>query len=164
MDSVLKNRPLLRCEPGYGAIICLTCNNAFPKTPIIHHLRRSHHILADLYRPILECFEHETLAKDWSNLSRPIDGSAPIEGLKIRTGYGCMECGFRTTSDHVIKGHSKCGRRVHRVHLQCWNSQGAPAYWIVTSPAQDSIIANGSQVGSFHSRSKPCFVIYLLTT
>ena len=142
MDSVLvlKNRPLLRCEPGYGAIICLTWNNAFPKTSIIHHLRRSHHILADLYRPILESFQHEALAEDWLNLSRPADGSTPIEGLKIRPGYACMGCGFRITSDHVIKGHSKCGRQVHQVLLQCWNLQDDAVYWIIISSSMHTAV------------------------
>ena len=141
MDSILlNNRPLLRCEAEYGVIVCLTCNNAFPKKPIIHHLRHSHHILANLYRSILESFRHETLAENWSNLSsrRFIDESAPIEGLKIRLGYACMRCGFRTTSDHVIKGHSKCRRRVRRADLQCWNPSDDDVYWIMITPSSSS--------------------------
>ena len=154
MEPVLENRPLIRCEPQYGAIVCLTCNNAFPKTSIARHLRDTHHFRIDLYRPILESIHKQhgkTLADDWSKLklSRPIDGSAPIEGLKIRPGYACTGCEHRTTGDYVVRGHSNCARAFRRVDLQCWNMNGAPAYWIVC-PSQEPPIVNGSsQAGTF---------------
>ena len=84
---LLKDRPLLRSEPEYGALICLTCNNGFPQKPIVRHLNGGHGFTIDLYRPILRSFELETLAEDWGDLRRPIDGSAPIEGLKVWPGY-----------------------------------------------------------------------------
>src|SRR5208282_3455008 len=121
------------------------------------HLNHRHGFTIDLYGRILRPFEREALAEDWKNLRRPSDESAPIEGLKIRTGYACTGCGHRTISPYIAKGHWKCGGQVRRVHLQCWNSQGTPAYWIVTPSAQDPVTANGSQAGSFHSRSKSCF-------
>jgi hypothetical protein len=152
---VLENRSLLRCEPEYGALVCLTCNNAFPRNRIVVHLNHRHGFTIDLYGRILRPFEHETLAEDWGNLRRPFDGSAPIEGLKIRPGYTCMGCGHRTTSPYIAQKHLKCGEEVRRVDLQCCNSQGDSAYWIVI-PSTQVPIANGSQVGSFHSRSKPC--------
>src|SRR5436190_1425995 len=111
MDSVLTNRPLVRCEPQYGAIICLTCNNGFPKKGIARHLG-GHHIPVNVYGPTVESLQEETLAKDWSNLSRPINESAPIEGLRVRPGFVCMKCGYQTTSPQVIKRHSKCGQMV----------------------------------------------------
>ena len=161
MDSVLQHRPLLRCEPEYGAIVCLTCNNGFPKTRIARHLRDTHHFSIDVYAPILESFRQqhgEALADDWSKLklSRPADGSASIEGLKVRPGYACTGCEHRTTGDYVVKGHSKCARAFRRVDLQCWNMNGAPAYWIVVAPppppvgSMDTTAANGpfiSQTG-----------------
>jgi hypothetical protein len=155
MDSLLEHRALLRCESQYGAIVCLVCNNGFPKTSITRHLTGAHRCLSDVYGPILQSFPLRNLAEDWSKLSRPIDESAPIEGLKIRPGYVCMACGDRTTSDSVIKGHSKCGRQVRRVDLQCWNMNGAPAYWIVIVPSMKSMdaVTNDpftSQTGTIH--------------
>ena len=130
---VLKKCPLLRCESEYGALFCLTCNNGFPRKRIIRHLNNRHRFTIDLYRPALRPFECEALAEEWKNLLRPVDRSAPIEGLNIHTGYACMRCGLRTTSDHVVKKHLKC-EPVHRVHLQYWNPNDAPQYWIVVLP------------------------------
>src|SRR6266496_741453 len=39
---VLEKRPLLRCEPEFGALICLTCNNGFPRNRIVRHLNARH--------------------------------------------------------------------------------------------------------------------------
>lgn len=39
---VLENRPLHRSEPEYGALICLTCNNGFPRKSIVRHLNGGH--------------------------------------------------------------------------------------------------------------------------
>src|SRR5208282_557668 len=88
---VLEKRPLLRCEPQYGALICLTCNNGFPRDRIVRHLNARHGLTIDLYRPALRPFEHEALAEGWGDLLRPSDESAPIEGLKVRPGYACTE-------------------------------------------------------------------------
>ncbi len=86
-NSVLPNRPLLRCEPQYGALVCLECNNGYPRGPIGRHLAEQHHISVKVYQPVLwQSFEHVSLAEDWEDLSRPPDGSAPIEGLEIRDG------------------------------------------------------------------------------
>ena len=73
---VLESRPLLRCEPEHGALVCLTCNNGFPRKPIIRHLNHSHGFMMDLYRPILKPYEREALTEDWENLRRPSDESA----------------------------------------------------------------------------------------
>ena len=148
MDSVLENRPLIRCESEYDVIVCLICNNGFPKTRIARHLRDTHHFRIDVYGPALEPFcqqekkekkkkKKETpAANDWLKLkhSRLADGTAAIEGLKIRPGYACTGCRHRTTGDFVVKGHSNCARAFRRVDLQCWNMNGAPAYWIVVAP------------------------------
>src|SRR6266496_2238882 len=130
MESVPQNHLPLRCEPEYGAIVCFGCNHGFPEKSIARHVSSRHDIFVDVYGPILESFQHETLAKGWSDLSRPADGSAPIEGLEIEPGVVCIKCGFRTTGGHVAKKHcSKCGP-FRRVDLQCWNPNGAPKYWI----------------------------------
>ncbi len=69
MESVPQNHLPLRCEPEYGAIVCLGCNHGFPEKSIARHVS-SHDIFVDVYGPILESFQHETLAKDWSDLSQ----------------------------------------------------------------------------------------------
>ncbi len=94
------------------------------------------------------------MAEDWENLHHPSDGSAPIEGLKIRTGYACSVCGHRTTSHQIAKEHLKCGG-LHQVHLQCWNVSGAPKFWIITPALRQMETAADtpftSQAGSFFS-------------
>jgi hypothetical protein len=149
-DRILETLPLLRSEPEYGALICLTCNNGYPWKRIVRHLN-THEIKIDLYGPILKSFECEDLAKDWENIRRPVDGSAAIEGLRIRRGHVCMGCGHKTTSDSTPKKHFECGGEYRPVSLQCWNRISDPVYWIVTPPQQEpadnaSFI---SQAGSF---------------
>ena len=131
VDSIIEHHPLLRCEPKYGAIVCLECNNDFPSKRIALYLSKTHRISKKLYGPILQSLRQETLAQDWENLHHPSHGSTPIEGLKVRMGYTCMRCDHRTTSDGVARGHLKC-KQLHRVHLQCWNPSAARKYWTVT--------------------------------
>jgi hypothetical protein len=90
---VLQAGSLLRSEPRYHALVCLEYNNGFPRGEInIHHLRCKHGLKADVYRPALAPFEHESLTERWSGLCHPTDKSAPIERLKMRPGYVCTRC------------------------------------------------------------------------
>ena len=147
----LQTRPLLRCEPEYGALVCLKCNNGFPRGKIVRHLNSIHHITVDVYLPALRPFEHIPLAKDWADLRHPPNQSAPIEELKVRHGFACTKCGHLTRSKRAAKEHlNKCGE-VRQVHLQCWNLSAEPTYWIVTPPPPTS---NGNQqAGSFTLQS-----------
>ena len=119
-EPILEDGPLLRCEPEYDAIICFKCNNDFLNSQIITHLNK-HHITHKLYGPILATFPREMLANDWENLGRPSNGSAPIEGLKVRSGYACIGCDILTTSEELSRTHLKSCGQIDRVHLQCWN-------------------------------------------
>jgi hypothetical protein len=154
-DSLLlENRPLLRCEPEHGAVICLTCNNGYPLKRVSRHLTSSHHFPKSLYSSIIQSFEAEIHTEEWKDLSHPIDGSTPIEGLQVRDGYVCMTCGFRTTGDENARKHLKCGP-MHRVHLQCWNRSSASKCWIVAPPPtpMHAVTADGPialQTGMIH--------------
>lgn len=64
IDPALENRPVLHCEPEYGALVCLDCNNGFPRKRIVLHLDRRRSFTIDLYRSILKPFEREALAED----------------------------------------------------------------------------------------------------
>ena len=134
---------MLHFEREYGALVCLKCSNGFPRKAIVKHLRVQHKLKRDMYRPILEPFAHESVAEDWGNLRHPADGSAPIEGLKTRVGYVCTACHHRTTSEATADDHVKCGGQVFRVLVQCWNSTGDAAYWVVIPP-QESAAADGA--------------------
>ena len=131
---VLKDSPLVRCEPQYGAIVCLGCNNGYPWSRIASHFSHARHASSKIYEPILKTLPHETLANDWENLRRPSDNSPPIEGLQIRVGYVCRGCDYRTTSDQTARKHSKCAGRVDQVHLQSWNPTASRTFWIVSEP------------------------------
>jgi Orsellinic acid/F9775 biosynthesis cluster protein D len=133
-ECILQKRPVLHFERKYGALVCLECNNGFPRKAIIKHFRVKHKFKCDTYRPILKAFAREPLAKDWKDLRRPADGSAPIEGLRMRVGYVCTACHHRTTSEEIADDHLKCGGQVLHVLLQCWNSSGDGAYWVVIPP------------------------------
>lgn len=132
-NSLLTTRPLLRCERQYGALICLTCNNGFPLNSVRDHLSGCHHFPKKLYEPVVQSFEHETLAKNWKDLPHPVNGIAPIEGLKISPGFTCTGCGCLSISHQIVRGHSKCGGEIRQVDLQRWNPgpHGAPSYWSV---------------------------------
>ena len=173
---LLENRPLIRCEPAYGAIVCLTCNNGFPLKKVSRHLRDAdaHHYAKSLYSSTVQSFGREIQTEDWKDLSRPIDGSTLIEGLKVRKGHLCTGCGHRTTSDQTAHGHLKCGP-TRPVDLQCWNRNGAPEFWIVASPpttttpthaattADSTSTTIAPQTGLFvHSFSFQCFNYYVL--
>src|SRR5436190_23015810 len=88
IDLPLPIQPLLRYESNYHALICLTCNNGYTRKSIVRHLN-SHGIKSNEYGPILKSFERESLANDWTDLHIPSNGSTPIEGLKLRTGWVC---------------------------------------------------------------------------
>jgi hypothetical protein len=153
-DSVLLKHPVIRFEPQYDALVCLECNNDFPRKPIIKHLRNKHEIKRDTYQPILEPLARGPVAKDWENLRHPADKSAPIEGLKTRVGYVCTVCDHRTTSKNIADDHVKCGGQILPVVLQCWNSSGDRAYWIVIPQESSTTAADGglvSQAGASHS-------------
>jgi hypothetical protein len=114
---VLQERPLLRSELRYGALVCLQCNNAFPRG---RHLCRRHHLKADVHRPALRPFEREPLAETWVDLGHPPDESAPIEGLEMRPGFACTRCNHLNTSEDIARSHLKCGeQQVRWVHLHC---------------------------------------------
>lgn len=134
LDCILQQRPMLRFEREYRALVCLECNNGFPRKAIVRHFRVKHKFKRDTYRPILEPFAREPVAKDWEDLRHPADGSPPIDGLKTRVGYVCTACHHRTTSEEIAHDHLKCGGQVLRVLLQCWNSTGDGAYWVVIPP------------------------------
>ena len=91
LDYLLNTRPLLCVEPRYGAFVCLTCENGFPRRYIIRHLRT--HFKLDVYGPALKSFEHVALALDWNDLRHPPDELPLIQGLKVKRGYLCLRCG-----------------------------------------------------------------------
>ena len=143
---ILEDAPLLRCEPEYGAIVCLKCHNGFPLNPIVKHLTSKHRIFNDIYGPVLQSLPREKLAADWEKLIRPANGSALIEGLQVRSGYVCTACNCLTISDETAREHRKCGGQVNRVQLQCWNSGHDSGFWIVSEPTssvRDSSISAG---------------------
>src|SRR5215471_10985456 len=85
--------------------------------------------MIDEYGPAIQAFQHISLAEDWEQLTRPADGSTPIEGLKIRPGLVC-ECGFKT----IGKTHSGCKKHRRHVQVQCWNISRSRTCWIVNDP------------------------------
>jgi hypothetical protein len=156
---LLPNRPLLRCEPKYGAVICLTCHNGYPLKPLSRHLQDHHHILKKDYGPIIQSLEREIHSQDWADLSYPINGSTLIEGLQFQNGYLCTGCGHRTINDQIAQKHKKCGAAVNRVLLQCWNTNGATEYWVATRLTQ---VTADRETGSSHSFILMLFVFDVL--
>jgi len=135
--SLLTERPLLRCEHQYGALIWLQCESAFPTSRIGFHFTRHHHYPPKIYRKILQPFDRHwhSLAENWDDLWYSEEWMVPIEELKVRAGYACMECGARTTNKATArKYYSKCAGDVVQAHLQCWNKTGALKYWTVIVP------------------------------
>jgi len=139
-------RPV-RAEPKYGAIICVPCGNGYPLNAIHLHLRRTpHHVRKPRRVEWLMGLEPPTFAVDWTDLKTPDDGIIPIQGVKVRAGYACKHCTFRTCSQKNIRRHIAATHpsvnAFERVHLQCWNSTNADRYWIVRS-SSDELTGSG---------------------
>jgi len=130
-------RPL-SAELQYGAIICISCGNGYPLSAIDQHLKRTPHFVCKPLRiKWLKDLEPPTFAATWTDLKTPEDGTIPIEGVKVRAGYACKHCTFRTCSERTIRRHMVAMHPsmtvFKRVHLQCWNRTNADRYWIVNS-------------------------------
>ena len=130
-------RPL-RAELQFGAIICISCGNRYPLSAIDQHLKRTPHFVCKLLRvKWLKELESLTFAATWTDLKTPEDGTIPIEGVKVRPGYACKHCTFRTCSEYTIRCHMVATHPsmtvFERVYLQCWNRNNAEQYWIVNS-------------------------------
>jgi len=135
-NSLLTERPLVRCEHRYGVMICLQCGSAFPKTRMAVHFRVYHHYRFDVYRSILESIKREgtdALVECWKDLQYPQDRSPPTEGLKIHNGFACTGCGTKTTNNKIAKDHFKCAGNVIEARLQCWNIARAQRYGTVSA-------------------------------
>lgn len=97
---------LIRLEPKYGAIICVPCGNGYPLNAIHIHLARTPHYCCKKRRDgWLADLELSAVATDWASLAIPEDGTTPIDGIKVRDGYACKHCTFRTCSDQRIRRH-----------------------------------------------------------
>ena len=157
--ALLQHHPFVRCEPQYGAIICLICNQGYPLGSIKRHLVENHGIPHKVYHPVFQSFERQypsCLAQSWKDISLPVDGSIPIEGLKILPGYCCSKCGLKTESRKIANKHKKKCSGFDQTSLQCWNETRKRIYWTVQIPVFElnNSVSNLS-VGNFKQLLHP---------
>ena len=138
---------VIRLEPKYGAIICVPCGNGYPLNSIHHHLRRPPHSLPKMIRDrCLAGLNEPAFAVDWIALGVPDDDLTPIEGIKVRDGYACKHCLFRSCSDQIMRRHMRMNHQseysFRKVYLQCWNPTSADRYWITNLPEKLNVDEN----------------------
>ena len=98
----------IRLEPKYGAIVCISCGNGYPLSAIDRHLRRVPHGLPKTIRDrCLAGLDKSAFAVDWIALRVPDDDLTSIEGIKVREGYACKHCIFRSCSGQIMRWHMR---------------------------------------------------------
>jgi hypothetical protein len=107
---------------------------------IVDHFRKKHQLKREeLARVIAYCTAWRS--RDPRDITRPDDGTAPIENLKVEKGYICTVCDkCRTTNLKILLGHPrqsdhkgiKSGRE--EVMLQTFLRGRYAGYWIVETP------------------------------
>ncbi|KAL3455928.1 hypothetical protein BJX64DRAFT_297135 [Aspergillus heterothallicus] len=96
---------LLWYDAEYYVLICRDCQYAIQKNAIQSHLLR-HKIYRDERRSLLSAISELSIVNP-DDVSIPLRGSPPIDGLSIVSGYRCMvpECGHLCASSKRMKSH-----------------------------------------------------------
>lgn len=97
-----------------------------------------HRVKGQVLRDITNYFSAMEL-NDPLTVELPVDGSAPVEGLRVLHGFSCAQCRFLTTArDNIVRhwrtaNHEVGEERWTRVRLQSWVwlQRRFTRYWIV---------------------------------
>ncbi|KAJ0126744.1 Uncharacterized protein HZ326_30153 [Fusarium oxysporum f. sp. albedinis] len=102
----------VRFDTQHEVCICLKCEAAVApgkngSDGIVDHFRKKHQLKREeLARVIAYCTAWRS--RDPRDITRPDDGTAPIENLKVEKGYICTVCDkCRTTNLKILLGHPR---------------------------------------------------------
>jgi hypothetical protein len=108
------------------------------------HLKEKHRLPADRYRG-LTTFLRTLRLNDPQDLPLPADDLAPLPYLRVRPGYTCSECSYRSLSRLLVKSHLTAQHpdlqgsgqwirdHIQSAALQSWTLNPPQGYWIVHS-------------------------------
>lgn len=146
-------RHVFRYEQQWRVLICLKCHAAVSsqRRRLVRHLYVQHDVSIKEYRPLIDALSIVQCHPPDDRFPRPIDGSPPIDGLSVLTGYRCKACDdCRTRSldivrNHVFNKHPTFRSSREDAYAQCLLQQWGPklgrGYWIVeqTGPPSASL-------------------------
>src|SRR5436305_11319955 len=100
-DSTIEDNRYLLYLDEYQALICKQCECAINGTTngIARHFRERHKTIPLAERKLLSKFTDEIQVKTPEHLTKPIDSSQRLKGLKLQQGFECQTCLFVCASD-----------------------------------------------------------------
>ncbi|KAF8865048.1 hypothetical protein BDZ45DRAFT_684582 [Acephala macrosclerotiorum] len=127
--------------------VCRECKAAILPKSLMDHLRKHHQIPVELRRDVRSLVA--TLpALDFSDVLNRLDGSTPVEALRIVDAYQCKQCPFirRDLTDvrkHINKEHKmSAAGSYEEIQAQSWFGGSRAVYWrvCVESPSTMSMV------------------------
>ena len=110
MDPIpIEYRSVIRYNREWQVIICLQCDGhaAIGRSQLKRHLHASHGFSGKDYKPLIKALDSSNvpILQCLDDFPRPMNDSAPIEDLRINNGLKCNQCGFLSTSQHIMRRH-----------------------------------------------------------
>ncbi len=125
-----------------GLPVCRDCQAALLPKSLIDHLRK-HHQLPVGYRSAVRSLVAMLPSLDFEDVPNKLDGSAPIEALRVVDAFQCKHCSFirRDISDvrkHINKEHKlSAADSYNQIQAQSWFGGRRAVYWRVCVEATD---------------------------
>ncbi|KAK5678678.1 hypothetical protein LTS10_009122 [Elasticomyces elasticus] len=97
---------ILEYNAEHRILICRACQYAIQKNAIGSHLLRQHHIYRSARKKLLAAIA-ELDVQESDDVSSPVAGSSPVQGLPIMSGYRCAtaDCQHLTVSTKRMQRH-----------------------------------------------------------
>jgi hypothetical protein len=103
-----------RLNQEFEMLIC-RLHGAYTRSSYKRHLLEIHKIKDESLKRYSEIIEKARLKESRDMVDRPINGRSPIEGLKIKTGYGCSQCNSLTINKSWMKKHLRKHRNLNLI-------------------------------------------------
>jgi len=132
---------LLRYDEKYQTLICKPCALGIDLKGFHRHLQGKHNIGHKDRNAILHGIPSSSCIAEWDQFPIPLNGSQPIQDLRIYSGFGCNFCDALSQNRTVItthiynvhKGKSR-SKGCRSVSLQTWFRGTRQTYWTVVDP------------------------------
>jgi superfamily II DNA or RNA helicase len=133
----------------YDMLVCRLCNSAVRPSDGIERHFRAHKVKGQVLADIKNYFASMEL-NDPLVAELPVDGSKPIDVLRVLHGYSCTQCRFLTTARDNIRRHQRTAEHGSdsqqwvEVQLQSWSWQQRRhmRYWIVSGGSAEGPAEN----------------------
>jgi Orsellinic acid/F9775 biosynthesis cluster protein D len=132
---------LLDNPPGLS--VCKACQTALLPKSLMDHLRKHHQLPIEL-RSTVRSLVVALPSLDFEDVPSNLDGSPPVEALRVVDAYQCRYCRFirRDLSDvrkHINKEHTiSAAGSYYQIQAQSWFGGRRAVYWRVCAGATDT--------------------------